>query len=128
MGLFGGSSKSTSIATHGDTGAADYATSYGGIDSPAVIGNGGSGTTVGAGKDSEIFTTVVDPGAFSIVVGEGAEVEGLTIQAPPRLGDDILAEIRQRQAPVTGSVPAGLIAGALPALIIAGAAFFLFKR
>ena len=135
MGLFGSSSRSTSTATHGDTGAADYGTSFGGIDSPAVVGMEGGGATIGAGKSSEIgyFSTVVDPGAFSFVIGEGAQVEGLTLSTPQRpIGEDILSDIRKelsaKAAPVTGNTGAGLIAGALPALLIAGAAYFLFAK
>lgn len=131
MGLFGSSSRSTSTAVHGDTGAADYGTSFGGIDSPAVVAMEGGGATIGAGKDSDIgyFSTVVDPGAFSFVIGEGAQVEGLTLTTPQRpLGEDILKEIRRKQAPATGNTTAGLIAGAIPAIIAAGAVFLLLRK
>ena len=67
------------------------------------------------------------------MVGEGAQVEGLTLSTPQRpIGEEILSDIRKelsaKAAPVTGNTGAGLIAGALPALLIAGAAYFLFAK
>ncbi len=127
MGLFGSSSKSTSVATHGDTGAADSGLAVGGIETAAIIDP--HSAAVAAGKQSDVFSTMAEPGSYSFVIGEGATVEGLTLSTPPRqLGEDILKEIRQKTAPVTGNTTAGMIAGAIPALLIAGAAWLLFSK